>query len=131
MMKIIGNLPDEVLGIEAGGKITHDDYQKVLIPAAEEKIRRHDKIRMLFMLGDMDGFEFAALWDDTKFGLTHWKEFTRIAIVTDNVYIKSMTTLFAPFFPGEIRLYESLEKDDAILWIGEGLHQKVQKGVAA
>lgn len=117
MMKIIQDLPDDVLGIEASGTVTHADYRDTVIPAAEEKIKRHKRIRSLFILGDLEGFEFAALWDDASFGLKHWKEFTHIAIVTDNLVVKGMTTMFAPFFPGEVRLYSSEEVEDARLWI--------------
>ena len=35
MLKLIEGLPPEVLGVEATGTITHEDYRKVLIPAAE------------------------------------------------------------------------------------------------
>jgi len=35
MLKLIQDLPPHVLGIEAAGKVTHEDYRKVLIPAAE------------------------------------------------------------------------------------------------
>jgi hypothetical protein len=29
------DLPADVLGVEARGKVTHEDYQRVLIPTAE------------------------------------------------------------------------------------------------
>jgi hypothetical protein len=35
MLTQIGDLPPNILGIEASGQITHEDYQKVLIPKAE------------------------------------------------------------------------------------------------
>ena len=35
MLKLIEDLPPTVLGVEASGKVTHEDYQNILIPNAE------------------------------------------------------------------------------------------------
>ncbi len=37
MLKILTDLPDLVLAVSAVGKITADNYEKVLIPMVEEK----------------------------------------------------------------------------------------------
>ena len=39
MLKLIEDLPVNVLGVTAEGKITGEDYEKVLIPALEEKLK--------------------------------------------------------------------------------------------
>ncbi len=117
MMSIIKDLPDDILGVEARGKITGEDYENTLIPAAEEKLETHDSLKMLFILGDMDGFDLKAMWQDTRFGLRHWTQFSHIALVTDNEWVKNMTTMFTPFFPGEVRLFESGETDMAREWV--------------
>ena len=35
MLSLIEDLPAGVVGIEAGGKVTAEDYEQVLIPAVE------------------------------------------------------------------------------------------------
>jgi hypothetical protein len=37
MLKILTDLPDQVLAVSAEGRITADDYEKVLMPMVEEK----------------------------------------------------------------------------------------------
>jgi|GEM_PF-2652147 len=37
MLKVLTDLPDRVLAVSAVGKITADDYEKVLIPMVKEK----------------------------------------------------------------------------------------------
>jgi hypothetical protein len=72
MIEKIPNLPDNVLGFVAKGRVTADDYEKVIIPAAEALFSRLGKARLLYQLGeDVSGFEAAAMWDDTKLGLKH------------------------------------------------------------
>ena len=41
----------------------------MLVPAAEERLARHKKLRLLYHLGpDFAGFTAGAMWDDTKIG---------------------------------------------------------------
>ena len=76
MFKIIEGLPQDVLAIEASGKVTHDDYRNTLIPKAEAMIAK-GPIKMLYVIGkDFAGFELEALWDDGAFGLKHWHDFS-------------------------------------------------------
>ncbi len=69
MLKIMKDLPDKVLGVTAEGKITGTDYETILIPALEEKLKTNKKIRMLYQLGNsFTGFEMSAMLDDAKMG---------------------------------------------------------------
>ena len=67
MLKIINDLPPNVLGVSAEGKITRKDYETILIPAVEEKLKTHKKIPRLYDMGkDYTGFDFSAMIDDAK-----------------------------------------------------------------
>lgn len=58
MLRILPGLPDNVIGIEASGEIEDDDYEDVLEPTIEDRRQRHDKIRLLYVLGDeFDGYD--------------------------------------------------------------------------
>ena len=117
MLKIIEGLPQDVLAIEASGKITHKDYQDTLIPKAEAMIAK-GPIRMLYVIGkEFTGFELEALWDDGVFGLKHWHDFSHIAVVTDHALIGSIINMFKPFFHGEGRLFRLAELPLAKEWI--------------
>jgi hypothetical protein len=117
MYEVLEGLPDNVLGIKSSGHITHEDYEKVLIPLAEEKFDAHGKIKILFVLEDFDGADLRAMWDDTAFGLKHWTGFTNIAIVTDLSWAQSMIAMFAPLIPAEVRVFNGSELSSATDWI--------------
>lgn len=117
MFKMIDGLPDSVLGVEAVGQVTHDDYQSVLIPLAEDKLK-NGPLKMLYVIGsDFTGYELGALWDDTGFGLKHWNDFSHIAFVTDHAWMKGAVSMFVPFFPGEVKIFPLGELDDAKSWL--------------
>ena len=117
MFKIIEGLPQDVLAIEASGKVTHDDYHNTLIPKAEAMITK-GPIKMLYVIGkDFAGFELEALWDDGAFGLKHWHDFSLIAVVTDHAWMRAMVSMFKPFFHGDVRLFGLAELPAAKDWI--------------
>jgi hypothetical protein len=119
MFRFIEGLPSNVLGIEVVGKITHQDYRDVLIPKAEAMLAS-GPLDILTVVGDdFAGLELEALWDDSKFGMKHWNDFNRVAVVTDLAWVRGMTTMFAPLFRGEVKLFKLGELDAAKQWIAK------------
>jgi hypothetical protein len=87
VFKLIEGLPADVLAVEASGHITHQDYRQTLILMAEGLLAK-GPIRMLYVIGpDFAGFDLEALWDDSAFGVKHWHDFSRIAVVTDHAWM--------------------------------------------
>jgi hypothetical protein len=104
MFKVIEGLPQDVLAIEAIGEVTHEDYYNTLISTAEAMIAK-GPIKMLYILGKtFTGFKLDALWGDGAFGLKHWRDFTKIAVVSDHARLRAIVSMFKPFFRGELRL---------------------------
>ncbi len=120
MLRLIDGLPPDVLAIEATGKVTHEDYHNTLIPRAEAMMA-NGPIRMLYVIGrDFTGYELEALWDDSKFGIQHWHDFSHVAVVADQVWLRASVSMFTPFFHGEVRLFKLSELDAAKAWIVDG-----------
>jgi hypothetical protein len=117
MLKVMHDLPPDVLGIEASGEVTHLDYRSVLIPEAEARLAR-GPIRMLFVAGPgFNSYALDAMWDDAAFGMKHWRDFIRIAVVTDNRWMRASVTLVAPLIPAQVRLFGFSQRDAAKSWI--------------
>ena len=117
MFIFIEGLPQDVLAVEATGKITHGDYRDTLVPKAEAMMAK-GPIKMLYVIGkEFTGFELEAIWDDGRFGLRHWHEFSHIAVVTDHAWMRAMVSMFKPFFHGDVRLFGLAQLPDAKVWI--------------
>ena len=125
MLEPIGGLPDNAIGFTAVGNVTSEDYETVLIPAVEEKLKEHKKVRLLYHLGDkFKKFEAGAMWDDTKVGLAHITEWEKIAIVTDVNWIQQAGKIFGfaietMSVPGDVKVFHNREFDEAIRWISQ------------
>jgi hypothetical protein len=117
VIKVLDGLPDNVLGVEASGKVTDADYETVLIPAVRDMRDAHERIRFVYVFGkDFDGWSMGALWEDAKLGLKDPKIWEKIAIVSDEDRVKHMVKAFGWMMPGEVRIFELDELDAATEW---------------
>lgn len=118
MIEVITGMPDNVLGLRATGKVTGEDYEKVLIPAVEERLRRHQKIRLLYHMGpDFVGFTPAAMWDDARVGVQHIASFEKIAVVTDLDWVIKAVKIFSFAIPSLVRTFGNGGLEEAISWV--------------
>jgi hypothetical protein len=122
MMELIGNLPDGVVGVQASGKVTKEDYEAKLIPAVQATIEAQGKVRLLYVLDDdFDGYSLGAMWQDTKVGMGHFRDWERIAVVTDADWLEKSVQAVGWLMPGEVRGFDEDDLDDARAWVTEGL----------
>lgn len=118
MIELISGLPDEIVGIEAVGEVESADYKTVLIPAVEAALARHDKIRLLYVLGDrFEGYSGGAMWEDTKVGFEHIRKWEKFAVVTDTNWVRHAVKAFGWMIPGELRVFAVADRTDAEAWV--------------
>lgn len=110
--------PLDVVAIRARGIITDQDYRDMLVPLVEEKLKLHERLKLLFVLdGDFDSYSAAAAWDDARFGLSHLRDFSKIALVTDISWVRHGVRMFAPLMNADVRVFDVAELKDATSWI--------------
>jgi len=120
MIEVMTDLPDRVLGVKARGQVTADDYKTVLVPAIERKLTQHRKVRLLYVIGDeFEGYTGGAAWEDAKVGMKHLTSFERVAVVTGVDWIENMIKAFGFALPGEVRVFDDDDREDARQWISE------------
>jgi hypothetical protein len=118
MIEVMTDLPDYVIGLKAKGKVTGEDYESILMPAIEEKLKKHSKINLLYHLGeDCTGFEIEAMWDDTKIGIKHFTAWQKIAVVTDIEWIRWATKAFGFALPGHVKVFANKQLAEAREWV--------------
>ncbi len=118
MITFLDGFSDNVLAFSATGRVTGEDYSKTLIPALEDKLSRHSRIRLLYELGpEFTRFTATAFWDDAKLGIHHLHDFERIAIVTDIGWIQQMVEALGPLNGCKLRVFAYEERNKACAWI--------------
>jgi hypothetical protein len=120
MIELIDDMPPRTIGFRASGKLTLEDYRNVLEPGLREAVDSGE-VRMVFVLKDFDGLEPRAWPEDVKTGLRlgfgHYSAWKRSAIVTDIDWIAKAFHLFAWITPGEFKVFELDDFDDAKEWV--------------
>lgn len=118
MMKMMEELGEGVVGVEAHGKVTRDDYEKVLMPAVDRALRDREKIRFLYRVApDFSGFTGGALWDDARVGIRHLGAWDRVAVVTDVTWIADAVKAFQFVIPAKTRVFHNDELQLAKDWL--------------
>jgi hypothetical protein len=118
MITILSDLAPKVLGAEASGTVSSEDYESVLIPAVEAYLRDHDRVRVLLVLGpEFEGFGSGAILDDARLGMSHVKAWEKIAVVTDHEHWRGLIQAFAFMIPGEMRTFPLDQLADARTWV--------------
>src|SRR5688500_6140099 len=117
MIERIADMPEGTIGFRATGKLSRTDYEAALEPAMRDAVESGE-VRMLFVIGpDFDGFEGGALVEDTKFGfgygMKHHEAWRRTAVATDVDWIRHAMHMFAWMSPGEVKVFELDDEDQA------------------
>jgi hypothetical protein len=106
VLRVLEDLPDHVVGVEATGKVTDDDYRNVLIPAVRARLDAHERVRFIYVLGaDFDGWSLGAMWEDARLGLRDPKAWEKIAVVSDSDGVKHTIKALGWMMPGEVRVF--------------------------
>jgi stage II sporulation SpoAA-like protein len=114
MIELIKELPDNVVGILARGRVTCEECNDVLRPAMEVSLKRHDKLRLYYEIGCR--FPGAG-WDDLEIAIDHLPQWERIAIVTDTGWVRHTVNALRFLLASEVRVFTIGETDEGRAWI--------------
>jgi hypothetical protein len=118
MIEIMSRSAGATVGVRASDKLTHADYRDVWLPALEHAMVEHKKVRALFYMDEkFRGWEMSAAWDDTKFGLSHRRDFERCALVGGPDWVRWSARMFALFLKGEVRCFPADQLEEAWTWV--------------
>jgi hypothetical protein len=120
MIRVLSDVPEGVLGFEASGKLTADDYRTVLEPAIAASSEAGSKVRILLVFPEaFGGMESGAVWHDLKMGVHDWSSWEKIALVTDQEWMRNGLRMFAWAVPGEARAFTMSARDEALAWVSD------------
>jgi hypothetical protein len=119
MFEPIDGFAEGTVAVRATGTVTGDDYRDVLVPAIEAATAGGRKARLLLVMGEgFEGYDPRAMLADTSVGVGHFGSFERIAVVTDEEWVRRGIHLFGGLIPGDVRLFATTAQVEAEAWIG-------------
>lgn len=116
MIKINDRTKDELLALEAEGKINKMDYEKI-VPVIDEMVKKYGKLKGYLEVHDLDTVTPQAFWEEIKADIKYLNNFDKIAVVGDATW-KELLTKMVDLVPGlKTRYYEFHEKEMAFKWL--------------
>jgi hypothetical protein len=116
MITELSDMPTGVIGFEATGKLSAEDYRDTVLPALERAAATGD-VRFLIVMRDFGGMSGGALWQDLKVGVEHLRAWKRVALVTDIEWMQHLTDLFGWMTPGATKTFSVADLDAAKAWV--------------
>lgn len=117
MIRLLDHMPMGVIGFEASGKVTKEDYEHVLVPAVTAAMGQ-GPVRLLYILGEgFESYSPGAMWSDTRLWAGHRNAWERVAVVTDVDWVENGVKAFSWLMPGKIRVFDDDDVDKAKLWL--------------
>jgi hypothetical protein len=107
-----------ILIVRASGTLVKADYQP-FVAEFERFLGQHGKLRVLFDITELHGWEPGAAWEDIKFDLKHFADIERLAMVGEKKWQHAMAILWKPFTEAKTRYFDHTEVAEAKEWLRE------------
>jgi hypothetical protein len=118
MIERLHDLPAGVDGLRAKGKVTREDYERVLQPILEEARSQGRRIRLIYQFGpEFEGFTAGGAWEDARLGLRYLRLFERCAIVSDVAWVRESSRLVGAMMPCPVRVFSNEQWQEALAWL--------------
>ena len=107
-----------MVGFRATNEVTQEDYNTHILPVVKELVAKTNTLNYLLVLDtDVSNFTMGAWFKDAVLGIKHLTKWHRAAIVSDVHAVKTFTDIFSVLMPGEFRVFEHKDQQEAIVWV--------------
>jgi hypothetical protein len=113
MIKVIKDLPDNVVGIVAKGRVTNEECANILRPVMEDSLK-HDKVRLYYEIGSRFP---GATWEDLRIGVEHIPQWERVAVVTDVGWVRHTVNALRFLMTSEVRVFTTFQAAEGLAWV--------------
>lgn len=117
-IQLIEENDGKVLVVHVSSKLAKADYEH-FVPEFERLVGKHGKLRLLFDMTDFHGWELSAAWEDFKFGIEHFADIDKLAMVGDRQWQHGMALFCKPFTKAVVRYFEHADAAEARKWLNE------------
>ena len=122
MLRRIIDMPAGTIGFEAIGEVEDDDWERSVEPVLRSEIADGRKVRLLYLLGaEARDVEGDAVKADTGFRARHATSFERVAVVSDEDWIRPALRALSVLLPGKAKGFRVRELPEAKTWLSESV----------
>ena len=120
MIALIKDLPENIVGFKYSGEVTDTDYESVLFPTIRNADIKNNHLNILCKIeDDFTGFNLGAMKDDFELGFKYFKDWGKIAVVSEKSWLNHLTQALSFLIPAKVKVFDNQEMDKAITWLTE------------
>ena len=120
MLRPISDMPPGTIGFEAVGEVEDDDWEEQVEPMLRREMADGRKIRLLYLIGAKSReVEGDAMTADTGFRARYASSFDRVAVVSDESWMRPAMKGLSFLLPGKARAFPVAELAAAKAWLSE------------
>src|SRR5436305_5377844 len=120
MLRQMNDMPAGTIGFEAVGEVEDDDWEKAVEPVLRREMADGEKVRLLYLLGpEAREVEGDAMRADTGFRARHATSFERVAVVSDEDWMRPALGALSFLVPGKAKGFPVHELSAAKAWLAE------------
>jgi SpoIIAA-like len=120
MLRGISDMPAGTIGFEAVGEVEDDDWEKAVEPVLRREIAEGRNVRLLYLIGsEAREVEGDAMSADTGFRVRHATSFERVAVVSDEDWIRPALRALSFLLPGKARGFRVRDLAEAKTWLAQ------------
>ncbi len=107
-----------ILVVHVSGMLAKTDYE-FFVPEFERLIRQQGTSSLLLDMTELRGWEVGAAWEDFKFGVDHFTDIKRLAMIGETKWQQGMAIFCKPFTNATVRYFDRPRAAEAREWLEE------------
>ena len=120
MLRRMTDMPAGTIGFEAIGEVEDDDWETAVEPVLRREIAEGRALRLLYLIGPgAREVEGDAMTADTGFRTRHAKSFERVAVVSDEDWMRPALRTLSFLLPGKAKGFRVRDLEAAKAWLTE------------
>jgi hypothetical protein len=118
MFERIGDMPAGTIGFEVVGEVEDDDWEASVEPVLRSEIAEGRELRVLYLIGPRSReIESDAIGAGAEFRARHLSSFERVAIVSDEDWVRPTMRVVSVLLPGQVRGFRVADLPEAKSWL--------------
>jgi hypothetical protein len=120
MLRRITDMPAGTIGFEAVGEVEDDDWEETVEPVLRQEIAAGRNVRLLYLIGtEAHEVEGDAMSADTGFRVRHATSYERVAVVSDEDWIRPALRALSFLLPGKAKGFRVRDLAEAKAWLAQ------------
>ena len=120
LLRSITDMPTGTIGFEAVGEVEDDDWEETVEPVLRQEIAAGRNVRLLYLIGtEAHEVEGDAMSADTGFRVRHATSYERVAVVSDEDWIRPALRALSFLLPGKARGFRVRDLAEAKAWLAQ------------